>query len=161
MLWIAVVIALGVLVGALIITYGYRHSMMIVLCILVALIIALVWYLRYGGEEGAGLIEPAEVELKGLAMTQQYRSSYRMTGRLVNHSQQYTVTSVDITITASDCQDGDAGCVVVGEVSRTIPVQIPPGQARDVLEQYVFQRFVIRGELQWRHSISEIQASPE
>lgn len=158
MLWIALVIALGVLVGALIITYGYRHSVMIVLSLLAVVIIAAVWYIRYGEDDGAGLITPAELELNNLEMTRQYRSSYRMTGRLVNRSEQHTLNSVTITITASDCQNDGADCVVVGEVARTISVEIPPGQARDVLEQYVFRRFEVLGELKWRHSLSEIKA---
>lgn len=158
MLWIVLVIALGVLVGALIITYGYRHSMMIVLSILAAAIIAVVWYIRYGGQAGAGMIAPGELVLNNLEMTQQYRTSYRMTGRLVNNSTEYTLTSVKITITASDCKNDAADCIVVGEDERSLTVTIPPGQARDVLEQYVFPRFVLQGELNWSHSISEIKA---
>lgn len=160
MLWIALVIALGVLVGALIVTYGYRHSLMIVLSILAVVIVALVWYIRYGGEEGADLITPQELELSNLQMTRQYRSSFEMTGRLVNRSEEHTLNAVTITITASDCQSDGADCVVVGEVSRDIAVTIPPGQARDVLEQYVFRRFEVLGELRWSHELSEIRAGP-
>ena len=158
MLWIALVIALGVLVGALIVTYGYRHSMLIVMAVLAALIAALVWYLRFGEPQGTGLIEPADLELKNLDMTRQYRTSYRMTGRLVNRSPDYALRSVTITITASDCTDGGADCIVIGEAERTISVEIPPRQARDIVEQYVFPRFSLQGELQWSHTLSQIKA---
>jgi hypothetical protein len=160
MLWIALVIALGLLVGGLIITYGYRHSVMIVLSILAAVIIAAVWYIRFGEDRGAGLITAEELELNNLTMNREYRSSYGMSGRLVNHSQRHTLSSVDITITASDCQGDGANCVVIGEVTRTIPVEIPPGQARDVREQYVFRRFEVMGELRWSHTFAEIKALP-
>lgn len=155
MLWIVLVIALGLLVGALIVTYGYRHSMLIVLAVLAVIITALVWYLRFGQPQGADLISADELKLNNLEMTRQYRSSYRMTGRLVNVSEEYTLTSVKITITASDCTDD---CIVVGEAQRIISAEIPPRQARDIVEQYVFSRFSLQGELQWSHTLSEIKA---
>lgn len=158
MLWIALVIALGVLVAMLIINYGYRHSVMIALVLLIAVIIAAVWYIRFGEDQAADLITASDLELRDLQMTREYRSSYRMEARLVNHSGQHTLTSVTITITASDCGEQGGECVVVGEVARTINVEIPPGQARDVLEQYVFRRFEVRGTLKWSHAISEIKA---
>jgi len=159
MLWIGLVIALGLLVGTLIVTYGYRHSVLIVAAVLGVLIVALAWYIRYGDEEGTGLITSDELVLKNLSLRQQYRTSYRMTGRLVNNSERYTVRSVAITITASDCTGPDSGdCIVVGEDTRTHNVEIPPGQARDILEQYIFPRFVLQGELRWSHDITQIKA---
>lgn len=160
MLWIGLVIAFGLLVGGLVVTFGYRHSVLILVVVLAVLIGALVWYIRFGGQEGAGLITPDEVALNNLALTKQYRSSYRLTGRLVNSSTDHTLTSLDITITASDCQNDGADCVVVGEETRSFAPEIPPGQARDVLEQYIFPRFVLQGELKWSHTFSEIQARP-
>lgn len=159
MLWIALVIAAGLLVGALIITLGYRHSMMIVTLLVAAVIAVLVWYLRFGNPEGAGLVGPEELQLNNLEMSHQYRSSYRMSARLVNNSPEYTVRSVTITITASDCQNEGRDCIAVGEQRRQIPVEVPPGQARDIVEQYVFSRFVLQGELQWRTELSGIQAA--
>jgi len=158
MLWIVLVIVLGLLVGALIVTYGYRHSMIIVMAALAALIAALVWYLRFSEPQGTGLIDAEQLKLRNLQMTRQYRSSYRMTGRLVNRSPDYAVRSVTITITASDCTDGTRDCIVIGEAERIIPVDIPPGQARDIVEQYVFSRFSLQGELKWSHTLSEIRA---
>lgn len=157
MLWIVLVIAVGLLVGALIVTYGYRHSMLIVMAVLAALIAALVWYLRFADAPGSDMISPEELRLTNLEMTQQYRSSYRMTGRLVNRSPDYELRSVTIRITASDCANGD-DCIVIGEAERRISVEIPPRQARDVVEQYVFRRLSPEGELRWRHTLSEIKA---
>lgn len=158
MLWIVLVIALGLLFGALIVAYGYRHSMLFVMAVVAALIAGLVWYLRFGDPLGSGLIGPEELQLNNLEMTQQYRSSYRMTGRLVNKSPEYALRRVTITITASDCTAGGDDCIVIGEAERTISVDIPPRQARDVVEQYVFRRFSLQGELQWSHTLSEIKA---
>jgi len=159
MLWIGLVVALGLLVGGLIVTYGYRHSMMIVAVLVGIVIAALAWYLRYGGEAGAGLITADKLVLENLDLTQQYRTSYRMSGRLVNHSDEYTLRSVTITVTASDCSGGDGKeCIVVGEDTRTHAVEIPPGQARDIVDQYVFPRFVLQGELRWSHELTEIRA---
>lgn len=156
MLWIALVIALGLLVGALIVTYGYRHSMMIVMAVLAVLIAALVWYLRF--DEPADRITPRELQLNNLELTQQYRSSYRMTARLVNTSPEYALRRVTIKITASDCDPGGDDCIVIGEAERMLTVDIPPGQARDVVEQYVFPRFSLQGELRWSHTLTEIRA---
>lgn len=161
MLWIGLVIALGLLVGALIVTYGYRHSVLIVTALVGVAIIALAWYIRYGGQAGTDLITAEELVLENLSLTQQYRTSYRMTGRLVNNSDQYALRSATITITASDCTESNGDeCVVVGEDTRTHNVEIPPGQARDILEQYIFPRFVLQGELRWSHEITEIKAAP-
>lgn len=156
MLWIALVIALGLLVGALIVTYGYRHSLMIVMAVLAALIAALVWYLRF--DAPPDLISPGELQLNNLQMTQQYRSSYRMTARLVNASSEYALRRVTIKITASDCETDGDDCIVIGEAERILSVDIPPGQARDVVEQYVFPRFSLQGELQWSHALTDIHA---
>lgn len=162
MLWIGLVIALGLLVGTLIVTYGYRHSVLIVTAVVGAVIVALAWYIRYGEEEGTGLITAEELVLENLNLSQQYRTSYRMTGRLVNSSDAYTLQSVTITITASDCTGPEGkDCIVVGEDTRTHKVEIPPGQARDVLEQYIFPRFVLQGELRWSHAMTEIKARPQ
>ncbi|MBS1270146.1 MAG: hypothetical protein MAG794_01100 [Gammaproteobacteria bacterium] len=158
MLWIVLVTALGLLLGALIVTYGYRHSTLIVLAVLAAIVAALVWYIRYDDREGTGLIGAGEMELQKLEMTKLYRNSYRMTARLLNKSMEYTLTSVEIVITASDCMDEYSDCIVVGEDQRSIPVDIPPGQARDILEQYVLPRFVLQGELKWSYRIPEIKA---
>ena len=159
MLWIILVIAAGLLVGWLIVSYGYRHSVLIVLVILAAVIGVLVWYVRFGDQPGAGLIAPAEVQLNNLQMTREYRSSYRMAARLVNTSKKFALTSVKITITASDCKSEGSDCIVVGEDQRTIPVEIPPDQARDIVEQYIFPRFVLQGELKWRYHLSDITAT--
>lgn len=159
MLWIALVIALGLLVGALIVTFGYRHSMLIGMAVLAALIAALVWYLRFGEPPGSSVMGPEDLRLENMELTPQYRNSYRMTGRLVNTSQDYALRRVTITITASDCTNGGSDCIVIGEAKRMFSVEIPPGQARDVVEQYIFPRFSLQGELQWRHSLSEIQAA--
>lgn len=155
MLWIVLVIAMGLLVGALIVTYGYRHSMMIVMAVLAAVIAALVWYLRFGDLQGSELISPGELKLNNMEMTRQYRTSYRMTGRLVNSSPDYALKRATITITASDCTDD---CIIIGESERIIAVDIPPRQARDITEVYMFPRFSLQGELRWSHSLSEIQA---
>lgn len=156
MLWIVLVIVLGLLMGAMIVTYGYRHSMLIAMAVLAAVIAALIWYLRFGEPGGEGLIGPGELRLENLAMIHQYRNSYRMTGRLVNTSPEYALRSVTLTITASDCT---ADCIVIGEASRNISVEIPPGQARDVVDQFIFPRFSLQGELRWSHQLSEIQAA--
>lgn len=159
MLWIGLVIALGLLVGTLIVTYGYRHSVLIVTVVVGAVIVALAWYIRYGEQQGTGLITSEDLVLENLSLSQQYRTSYRMTGRLVNNSEEHTLESMAITITASDCTGPEGSdCVVVGEDTRTHKVEIPPGQARDLLEQYIFPRFVLQGELQWTHEITEIKA---
>jgi hypothetical protein len=158
MLWIALVVALGVLVGALIVTYGYRHSMLIGMAVLAVLIAALVWYLRFGDPQGSDLLSRDELRLENMEMTAQYRNSYRMTGRLVNLSPDFALRRVTITITASDCTNGD-DCIVIGEAKRIFSVDVPPGQARDVVDQYVFPRFSPRGELQWQHELMEIQAA--
>lgn len=159
MLWIALVVAMGVLVGALIVTYGYRHSMLIGMAVLAALIAALVWYLRFGDPQGSDLISREELRLENMEMTAQYRNSYRMTARLVNMSPEYALRRVTITITASDCTNGGDDCIVIGEVERIFSVDIPPRQARDIVDQYVFPRFALQGELQWRYELSEIQAA--
>jgi len=147
------------LTGWLIISYGYRHSILIVLVLLAAAATGLVWHIRFGQQAGTGLLGPDDVHLNNLEMTRQYRTSYRMTARLVNTSAEFTLRSLKVTITASDCKNAGADCIVVGEDERTVTEEIPPGQARDIVEQYVFPRFVLQGELMWRYRISEVKAT--
>ena len=120
MLWIILVIVAGLLTGWLIISYGYRDSILIALVLLASAATGLVWYIRFGQQAGTGLLGPGDIQLNNLKLTRQYRTSYQMAARLVNTSSKFTLQSLKLTITASDCKDAGADCIVVGEADRTV-----------------------------------------
>lgn len=80
-------------------------------------------------------------------------SSYRITGRVLNNSEDAAVLSFGLEVLAWDCtpeesneQRGyDVKCVTIGQVEEQVFVDIPPGQARDIDDQVYFHG----GTLNW------------
>lgn len=59
---------------------------------------------------------------------------WRFTGRLINISQQYQISSANFDITRDDCYAGagsPSGCLTVWRGKQTVAIVIPPQQARD------------------------------
>lgn len=72
-----------------------------------------------------------------LALQPDYGSSYRLTGRLRNHSSGYALRRVELQITLRDCDPAGA-CEIVGQAMPAIAVIMPSGQSRDLNESVYF-----------------------
>ncbi len=156
MVWVALVVILGVLVGLLIINFGYRRSVLATLAVLLVIVGAALLYTQVQDSVKQGRIPVSEVRFEDFSMQPAYGDSYRMNARVHNMSSDRTLHYFGLTITAADClaQQGQQQCLVVGEQSKEIRVEVPPRQARDITDQFAFGRIRARGELQWDHEIT-------
>lgn len=103
------------------------------------------------------LVPPEQVELIDLKLVTQGSSQY-LRGRVRNRSARYTLESVTLKLTFSDCAT-DGSCEVVAEHSEYLTVDIPPGQARDVDQFFVGPSALRpRGRLTWSYAVERTYA---
>ena len=155
MAWVALVVILGVVVGLLIINFGYRRSVLVTLGVLLAIVGAALLYTQVQDSVREGRIPVSDVLFEHFAMQPAYGDSYKLIARVHNTSSERTLHYFGLTITAADCveQQGQQQCLVVGEQSKEIRVEVPPQQARDITDQFAFGRLRPLGKLQWEHRI--------
>ena len=136
-------------VGALIITFGYRRSIMVLLGTLVLGVLSIIWYAEFYEEKGSDLIGVDEVTLDSFSMRKTYGDSYELTARIRNRSPEHVLTALGIELTASDCEteEDPASCVVVGQQSQEVQIDVPAQQARDVVQQFIFPTMRPKGSL--------------
>lgn len=155
MAWVLLIIAAALTVATLVIVLGPRKSIFVVLAVVLSSIVGLIWYAEVGVEEKSNLIPVAAVQLTNTHMTPAYGGSYKLKARVKNNAPDRTLTRVALTVIAADCPDtGDpAQCEVVGQQSKEIHIVIPPLQARDITDQFVFDNMHPRGKLNWDYRV--------
>ena len=83
--------------------------------------------------------------------------SFVVTGRLQNAAQSFTILSATLQATIEDCHATE--CEIVGQEEVEIPLEIPPGQARDFSLTIPFPTMPkIVGEPTWRYDILKVRA---
>ena len=155
MAWVILIVALALVAGYLIITYGYRNSIVVLLATLLIGIVGVIWYAEFYEAEQIGAIAVKDVSLDNFSVRTTYGDSYAMTARLRNASEQHALSAVGIELSASDCTENSQGesCIVVGQEEKEIQVEVPAGQARDIAEQFIFPPIRPNGELRWSYSV--------
>lgn len=155
MAWILLVAALGLAAGVLIITFGYRTSIVVLLAVLVIAIGGVIWYAEFYESSSSSLIAIEEVDLDNFSVRITYGNSYAMFARLNNRSDKNVLTAVGVELSASDCvTEGEVeSCVIVGQQETEIQTNIPAQQARDIKQQFIFPPMRPQGELSWDYSI--------
>ena len=155
MAWVFLVIALGLTAGVLIITYGYRTSIIVLLVVLLLGIGGVIWYAEFYQGSSASLIATEEVALDNFSVRSTYGSSFEMFARLSNKSSKHVLTAVGVELSASDCvaQEGEETCVIVGQQETEIQKNVPTQQARDIRQQFIFPPMRPQGKLKWSYSI--------
>lgn len=107
-------------------------------------------------------IPASQVTISAARIYQQY-GTYRLSGRITNNSQEFTLSNVEISVTVRDCVPNSTprSCVTIGDASRTLYNNIPPGQARDFDASLYFpgSGLAPKGELEWQYTISQTRAS--
>jgi len=83
---------------------------------------------------------------------------YRLVGRIRNKSTRFALTEVRLLIRVKDCIENN--CDIVAEKIRSIRLNIPPGQARD-LDTLVSGLFPVdlSGKLEWDMKIEYIRGA--
>lgn len=155
------------LVAALLIVLTLSRSkpLRIAAGVAIALIIVFVAWQQFAArqEREASLqrVPPSQVELVGLEPKPGYAGSFRLGGRLVNHSKQYTLDRVTVDVKVDDCPaEAGAPCVTIGETAVTVNASVPPEQARDFEEQMSFERAALkpRGRMVWHYTVQAVRA---
>lgn len=160
MAWVLLIIAAALTVATLVIVLGPRKSIFVILAVVSVSIVGLIWYAEVGFEEKSKLIPAVAVKLINTSMTPTYGGSYELKARVRNTSADSTLTRFAFTVIASDCPvSGDAEqCEVVGQQSREIHIVIPPSQARDITDKFVFDNMRPKGKLTWDYRIDYTRA---
>ena len=155
MAWILLVVALALVAGYLIITFGYRTSVFVLLAVLVTGLVMVIWYAEFHQTTRSNLIFAEEVELENFIVEVTYGNSFKMFSRVRNLSADHTLIAVGVEISASDCTvpDREETCEIVGQQEQEIQVDVPAQQARDITRQFIFPPMRPRGELKWSYSI--------
>lgn len=79
----------------------------------------------------------------------------RLTGRLRNNSGKYTISKVELRITARDCP-GETD-EIIAQDKHMLNLEVPPGQARDVNSVVTSaKRLNPRGRLDWSFDVVHI-----
>ena len=105
--------------------------------IVIGTVASLAWYQGHKLKLSKQRIPAAEVELADMQLTNEARGVKSLSGRIRNHSQNYTLVEVRIQVSMEDC--ADQHCEVINQTEVTLKPDVPPGQARDFREQIAFQ----------------------
>ena len=105
--------------------------------VVIGIIASLAWYQNHKLKLSKQSIPAAEVELADMQLMDEARGVKSLSGRIRNHSQNYTLVEVGIQVSMEDCIDQH--CEVINQTEVTLRPDVPPGQARDFREQVAFQ----------------------
>ena len=155
MAWVILVAALALVAGYLIITYGYKNSLFLLLATVLIGVLGVIWYAEFYESSHTSAIAVDDVSLDNFSVNTTYGDSYQMKARLRNASEQYILSATGIELSASDCISDTQGetCIVVGQEEKEIQVEVPAGQARDIVEQFIFPPIRPNGELRWSYTV--------
>jgi hypothetical protein len=155
MAWILLVVALALVAGYLIITFGYRTSIFVLLFVLVLGLVMVIWYAEFYQATRSNIISTEEVDLENFKVEVTYGNSFKMFARVRNLSADHALIAVGVEISASDCTTPDQAetCVIVGQQTQEIQVDVPVQQARDITRQFIFPPMRPQGDLKWSYSI--------
>jgi len=103
-------------------------------------------FLPFGGEHR---ILITEIELVGFRLLPPCAFSHRIAGRVINRSE-HVLTEMALEITLLDYADGN----IIEQRDKVIWLDVPPGQARDIVEYVDLSRTRQPfGTISWRYRI--------
>src|SRR3569623_50603 len=105
----------------------------VALIIVVAVIGFFGWYQDLEFDSAKRRILPSEVVLADTRLADFGRGARDVSGRLRNHSTQFTLQEVDFRVSIEDCLDGHSEPVDQSDI--TVKPHVPPGQARDISQR--------------------------
>jgi hypothetical protein len=100
------------------------------------IVASLAWYQNREVAEAKSRIPAAEVELADMQLNDEARGVKLLTGRIRNHSRQYTLTQLQVQVSLEDCLNDH--CEVINQTEVNLKPEVPPGQARDFRERIAF-----------------------
>lgn len=110
-------------------------------------------YQEYEKNKFKNRISSSEVIFENISFNP-INNNYEMTGRIINNSEKYTLSGVQLKITVKDCTSDATYCFIISESNEYIYVSIPPMQARDIKKEiYFYSNQRIENKLVWNYSI--------
>lgn len=156
MVWV-----IGLIVLILLIVSAWFRKVAVSVIIVTGVVGSLIYVLNEREEERAlSRISLAELDFENVALKPSY-SGYKLSGRIKNNSQEFTLKQVNLLITMRDCigTPDSQDCVTIGESHENMDLNIPPGQARDFEKSLYFPggNLKLLGKLEWNYSVSGIK----
>jgi hypothetical protein len=162
MVWIAAIVVLILLVASV----GFRKFFFGAVGIIIVIGLAAYFYIQNQNENeerrAKTLIKPYELKFEDFRLgTKQYSSYPEITGRVINNSSKYSLSELALKITFRDCpkaaKPGD--CVTIGESTKNIHLNVPPGQARNFAETVYASEHETKakGSLEWDYQVTTIK----
>ena len=152
MIWGLLGLILVVVLVALAVTNkNVGRALPLAFAVIVGIIGFLAWYQNHELALSKQRIPVAEVELADVALVDQARGR-EITGRVRNHSREFTLTELRLRVSMEDCVDGR--CEVINQTDMTLKPNAPPEQARDFREPLYFKSTIApRGKLALRYDV--------
>ncbi|HRN81347.1 MULTISPECIES: hypothetical protein [Nitrosomonas] len=156
MVWV-----IGLIVLILLIVSAWFRKVAVSVIIVTGVVGSLIYVLNEREEERAlSRIPLAELDFENVALKPSY-SGYKLSGRIKNNSQEFTLKQVNLLIIMQDCTGtpDSQDCVTIGESHENMDLNIPPGQARDFEKSLYFPggNLKLLGKLEWNYSVSGIK----
>jgi hypothetical protein len=138
MIWGLLGLILVVVLLALALTKrNARRAIPLAAVFVVGIIAFLAWYQDHELQLSKQRIPVNEVELADMQLSDEARGVKSISGRIRNHSSDYTLVELQVQVSMEDCIDEH--CEVINQTDVTLKPTIPPGQARDFRERVYFK----------------------
>ncbi len=112
-------------------------------------------------EEELNRISVSEIALEEVDLALDPRVS-TLSGRVVNHSESYTLTGIGFDVKLYDCaaEDTPLGeCFIIGEDKKEARLSAPPGQLRAFKAALIFANLPdVEGVLRWDYEVTALRA---
>lgn len=154
-------ITLVVVFVLLVVSAGLRKAVIALVAITVVGGAIAFYYSQEEELQSQSRIPVSHLGLENMQLNPNY-GGYKVSGRIKNNSNQFTLNRIVFVITMQDCS-GDAAsqsCVTIGESNISPFLTIPPGQARDFQESVYFSGGTLKpkGRLDWHYTVSQTRA---
>ena len=140
-----------VLIGVAVTNNSAGRVLPLALAVVIGIIGYLAWYQNHELGLSKQRIPLAEVELADMKIIDERRGK-QITGRVRNHSREYTLTELRVRISMEDCADNH--CEVINQTEINLKPNVAPEQARDFREPLYFTSpLAPRGKLELHYSV--------
>lgn len=159
MIWgLIALIVMAVVLAVIATRKNMKAAVPVALLIIVGVIGFFAWYQDHELESSKHRIPPSQVELADIRLIDLGRGTREVTGRLRNHSTQYTLMEAKLRVSIEDCINGQ--CEIVDQSDIGVKLDVPPAQARDFSQRAYFKSMLqLRGEQRVRVDVISTRGS--
>lgn len=150
-----------VIVVVLLFLAGFRKS---AVGLLIATLIAsalIYWNINVVERQETSRMSVSDIALENVAVRRTFDSTYELTGRITNKSDDYRVDAISFIVTIRDCTAPQKmNCVTTGQKAVNVSVSVPPQQTRDFTGTLYFGKGhrPPKGTLAWDYKVTSITA---